>query len=367
MELKTKTVSFIGLGLIGGSIAKAIKNVYPNIRILAHAGHVETIREAFEAQVIENDTLLRMDELAAADIIFLCGPVDVNIDYAKQLQPFLKPHSILTDVGSVKEPMHKAIKELGLDELFIGGHPMTGSEKIGFSHSSPNLLENAYYILTSEDGAMTERMQYFSDWIKQLGPMVLSLSYEEHDTATAGISHLPHVLSAALVQFVMREDSGDELMKRLAAGGFRDMTRIAASSPVMWQQICFSNKEKILNCIDRYVDVLGDIKARISEENTKATLTFFDQGKEYRDNLSLPPKGLIESVYELFCDLEDKAGGIAAVAGLLAAEDISIKNIGIVHNREFEEGALRIEFYSNEAKNRAISTLTGHYKIFDRT
>ena len=153
--MKRERIAFIGLGLIGGSIAMAIREKWPESRLYGHARHKSTIESAFHDGLIENDHLLDLAELAEADLIFLCSPVRVNIEYLKKLKPFLRNDTILTDVGSVKGDIHAAIRELDLADQFIGGHPMTGSEQIGYAHASSLYLENIYYILTAE----SEKMQ----------------------------------------------------------------------------------------------------------------------------------------------------------------------------------------------------------------
>ena len=141
-------IGFIGLGLIGGSIAKTIKKKYPDTTLIATARHADTIQEAHDFGTIENDTLLPLSDFADCDYIFLCTPVQQNLIYLKKLKSVIKPSCIITDVGSVKSDIHKAVTALGMEANFIGGHPMCGSEKTGFFNATEYLLENAYYIIT---------------------------------------------------------------------------------------------------------------------------------------------------------------------------------------------------------------------------
>ena len=354
-----KRIGFIGLGLIGGSIAKAIKEKRPAVQIIAHASHKETIAEAYNAGVIENMGFIGLSEFADMDIIFLCGPVGVNIEYLKQLAPIISEHTILTDVGSVKGDIHSAVKELGLSDRFIGGHPMTGSEKTGFSNASSLLLENAYYIITSDEPKLSAAAEELSGFVTMLGAIPMRMTPEEHDFATAAVSHLPHVISAALVNLIRKNDGKDEVLRTIAAGGFKDITRISSSSPVMWQHICLANRDKILKLISIYEDELSAFKKTISESDERELMQLFAAAKNYRDSVPNRNDGVLPRIYELYCDLKDEVGGIANVAGILAEQDISIKNIGIVHNREFEDGALRIEFYSETDVPHAIAVLEG--------
>ncbi|MCR5098845.1 MAG: prephenate dehydrogenase [Lachnospiraceae bacterium] len=351
-------IGFIGLGLIGGAIAKAICEVYPDIKIYAHASHIETIREAHDSGVIENADFLPLSEFGKMDLLFLCCPVEANTAYLKELLPDLSPDCLITDVGSVKGAIQREVEALGLSSQFIGGHPMTGSEKTGFSHSSAALLENAYYILTKNDAIDPHRVTEFSDFIASLSAIPLTLTCEDHDFATAAISHLPHVMSASLVNMVNTNNKND-ILRTIAAGGFRDVTRIAASSPVMWRDICLENRDAIIELLSLYEDELSDFRMAIESSDSEALLEMFSHAKDFRDSITIKSHGLLPRVFEFYCDLDDEVGGIARVATLLAENDLSIKNVGIVHNREFQEGALHVEMYDSDSLSRATELLSG--------
>lgn len=358
-------IGFIGLGLIGGSIAKIIKEKYPETEMIAIASRESTIQAAYADGIITNDAMLLLEAFSDCDILFLCGPVKVNVDYLTRLADLLPAHCIITDVGSVKGDITKAVADLGLTSRFIGGHPMAGSEAIGYDHSSPYLLENAYYILTVTDDFDKDRLADFSAFIASLGALTLIMSPEKHDFATACISHLPHVIAASLVNFVAENDFADETMKTIAAGGFRDITRIASSSPVMWQHICATNKDEILRAAALYQKSLQDFITSISDQKEDDVIKLFSSAKDYRDDLPLKKQGVLPSSYEFYLDLADEAGAIATIATTLAANGISIKNIGIVHNREFEKGVLRIELYDQAAMDAAELILSKHYTIHE--
>ncbi|MCR4998612.1 MAG: prephenate dehydrogenase/arogenate dehydrogenase family protein [Lachnospiraceae bacterium] len=353
-------IGFIGLGLIGGSIAKAIKQKYPTTHIIGHASHSSTLEEACNAGVIENSAKLDIAEFASCDLLFLCSPVGVNVSYLEQLAPILSPSCMITDVGSVKGDIHHAIDELGLSKQFIGGHPMTGSEKTGFSHSAPGLLENAYYILTSTDESLQQDMDTFAGYIASLGAIPIKLTPSEHDFATAAISHLPHVISATLVNLVKANDTDKELLRTIAAGGFKDITRISSSSPVMWQHICQANRDEILKLTDLYIESFTEFQEAIRNSDATKLHSLFTNAKNYRDSMQTQSTGILPSNYEFYCDLMDEAGGIATIATILAAHGLNIKNIGIVHDREFEEGVLHIEMYDHDSMEAAITYLQQH-------
>lgn len=228
-------IGFIGLGLIGGSIAKSLKRFHPQTRIFAYTRTEATLDLAVSEGIVDVKCTKEDEAFASCDYIFLCAPVHDNISYLEWLKDHISPDCIITDVGSVKGEIHQAVQKLGLDDHFIGGHPMAGSEKTGFENATDMLIENAYYILTPGGQIDIPRLTQFMELISSLGAIPLVLTYEEHDYITAAVSHLPHIIASTLVNAVQKMDTPEENMKLIAAGGFKDITRIASSSPVMWQ------------------------------------------------------------------------------------------------------------------------------------
>ena len=174
-------IGFIGLGLIGGSIAKKIHTLYPDVTIIATAGHQETITEAYGEHLISNQNLCEIKDFYDCDYIFLCTPVKRNIEYLRQLKGNIKNGCIITDVGSVKTDIHEEVTALAMEDCFIGGHPMAGSEKTGLKNANEYLLENAYYILTPTTKTSPERLEEFRSLVTQLGAVALVLDYHLDD------------------------------------------------------------------------------------------------------------------------------------------------------------------------------------------
>ena len=228
--MRKHTIGFIGLGLIGGSIAKALRAAHPEDTFIAYNRSKASLIEAMADGTINQATDAIGSGFSECDIIFLCAPVSVNIRCLETLKPIIKPDCILTDVGSVKTTIHEAVCQMGLTRHFIGGHPMAGSEKIGYSNAKIHLLENAYYILTPGEGTTEAMLETMIDIVKDIHAIPVTLNYREHDRITAAISHLPHIIAYTLVNLVKESDNPDGLMRMLAAGGFKDITRIASSS-----------------------------------------------------------------------------------------------------------------------------------------
>ena len=361
------TCGFVGLGLIGGSIARALKANRKDIVIIACDPNEETLKLATEQKIADEAYPAPCDAFTACDYIFLCAPVSHNDENLLKILSYRKKDCILTDVGSVKTPINSLIHSLGLTDCFIGGHPMAGSEKTGLANAREFLLENAYYILTPTAQTDPAALEDFKELVASLGAIPMVLDYEQHDYATAAISHLPHIIAYSLVNLVKSCDDCEGTMKTIAAGGFKDITRIASSSPVMWENICLSNQEQILRLIDSFCGELGHMRSAIAASDSKALMEAFTSAKDYRDSLTLHANGTLKQVYELYMDLLDEAGGIATVATILASHHLSIKNIGIIHNREFEDGVLHLEMYDSESLAAAITLLKKHhYTIYER-
>ena len=351
------TIGFIGLGLIGGSIAKTIRKFHPDYHILAYARHKETLAAALTENVIDGVLESEDERYSSCDYIFLCAPVEYNIEYLKKLKNVISENCIITDAGSVKTPIHKAVEELGMEHCFIGGHPMAGSEQSGFEHSSDHLLENAYYILTPGGQVPLEKITEFSELIDSLGSIPMVLTAEEHDFITAGVSHLPHIIASSLVNFVKDNDTKDALMKQIAAGGFKDITRIASSSPDVWQQICLTNDENITEMLSLYIKALSSVKELLEKKDADALYAFFDSARTYRDSFVADANGSVARIYDFTVNIDDRAGSMASIMNILAGHGLSIKNIGITHSRERAEGAVRLEFYDKTSLAKAREVL----------
>ncbi|MBU5479063.1 prephenate dehydrogenase/arogenate dehydrogenase family protein [Eubacterium sp. MSJ-13] len=287
-QIILKNFGFVGFGLIGGSIAHALRELYPDSHIIAYNYYKTKPHKKLEAA--KNDGILSeistsLCDFSKCDIIFLCAPVLTNIAYLKELTPYISDKCIITDVGSVKGNIHHAIEKLGIKRHFVGGHPMTGSEKTGYANSDSSYLKNAYYILTPTDETPEEYTLWLKNFIISAGSRCEIMDYETHDRITAAISHAPHLISASLINTVAKEDT-DGSYSRLAAGGLKDITRISSSSPEMWQNICLSNPDAITSFLEKYIETLTDAKNAVSSGDADKLMKIFENAKKYRDNLN---------------------------------------------------------------------------------
>ncbi|RXJ04618.1 prephenate dehydrogenase [Anaerobacillus alkaliphilus] len=352
----------IGLGLIGGSIALAIKKEHPTCLLLGYDIQEDQLKMAKSLGVIDEFVTNIEEGIVDADLIILAIPVTKTEEMIDKLVTYkLKPSCIVTDVGSTKEKIVEKAKAFeGKDVTFIGGHPMAGSHKTGVEAAKAHLFENAFYILTpTEDTNMTKVIQ-LQNWLKGTKAKFIELSPKQHDELAGIISHFPHIIAASLVHQVAKIEKEQPLLSNLAAGGFRDITRIASASPVMWRDILIHNKETLLELLSRWQVEMDRVKNLIEAADDSSIYEYFDTAKMFRDGLPVKQKGAIPSFYDLYVDVPDHPGVISDVTGILAREDISITNIRILETREDIMGVLRLSFRSDPDRDRALACLTDH-------
>ena len=351
------TVGFIGLGLIGGSIARALKNKCGKYRTIAYNRSHEPLDTAVAEKIIDEGTYEVDNTFAQCDIIFLCTPVEHNSTYLAKLKDIISDNCIITDVGSVKGYIYNTVKELHMEKCFIGGHPMAGSEKTGYAASTDTLLENAYFAITPTSESSQASIDMYKELVTDTGAIPVIVDPYIHDFAVAGISHVPHLIASSLVNLVADNDTPDELMRMLAAGGFKDITRIASSSADMWSQICVTNEAAISKLLAKYIESLRQIKEYVDNKDRDAIADMFVRSKEYRDSINLREKGLILENHSLLVNIVDKEGSLNEITSILSDNKISIKNIEIIHNREYRDGVLMIDFYDKTASELANNIL----------
>jgi prephenate dehydrogenase len=274
---------FVGFGLIGGSIAKALKIAHPNCTITATTRTLSVLEPAKKDGVVDNIVPTVNESFNNCDYIFLCTPVITITQYLKQLKPFIKKSCIITDVGSVKGAIHKAVTQLDMEDNFIGGHPMAGSELTGYLNSSADIMINAKYVITPTKKTTQEQLQAYVQLVKDCKAYPVVMDYSLHDYTVAGISHVPHIISASLAKLVMDNDDNSHYMHLLAAGGFKDTTRIAASSPEMWDQICATNSDAICELLTKYIDLLANVRDNINNKTDGYVSDLFDTSRNYRN------------------------------------------------------------------------------------
>ncbi len=349
-------VAIIGVGLIGGSLGLAFRR-FGIFSSIIGISREETLRLARDMGVIDGgypyDQLAR--GVAEADIVFLCTPIARILKLVGETISCAAPGAIVTDVGSTKSEItavaRKALRE---GVCFIGGHPMAGSEKRGVGAADPFLFQNAMYVLTPTEETPQPEVERLADIVSRIGARVVIMDPELHDRIAAAVSHLPQMISVALVNMVGKLGRDEPLFLKMAAGGFRDMTRIASSPYQVWRDICRTNRERIAEFIELYIQSLDELKEHLLGGELGGD---FDYANVVRGTIPKDSKGFISALHEILIVVEDKPGVIAKVSGALAAENINIKDIEVLKVRENEGGTLRLAFDSRSTALRAIDII----------
>jgi len=363
--MKISKVSIIGLGLIGGSLTKALKERLNITEIKAVDLNRQSIDQALAEGYITKGYTEINEDIYDSDLIFLCTPVKNAIEYIKKLSSKVRDNCIITDVASTKCEIVNFINSMDNPPRFIGGHPMAGTEKSGFASSLSHLFENAYYILTPTVGTKEEDINIMVNIIKGIGGIPIIADAEEHDFVTAAISHVPHIIASTLVNLVGKLDYPDGKMQTLAAGGFKDITRVASSSPELWENVVLSNKQKIAGVLEAFVETLNEFKKYMDDDNAKSINRYFRTAKDLRDSLPDNRKGLLISAHEIIVDVVDKPGIIGEIASILGNNGVNIKNINVSNSREFEQGCLRITLPDSDSVKNAVTLLSNRgYKVY---
>ena len=354
MKKPIKNISIIGLGLIGGSIAKALKSSKSNFFISGYDKQ-EVLQTAINENVI--DKILNSPiETKESDLIFLCLPLAKNVEIFKQLAPLLQKDTILTDVSGVKLIFKKEWDKLNSNGIYIGGHPMTGKEVGGYVNSDPLLFENSVYIVTED--LTLEQHSSFRKVIELLGANILHIPPKQHDVIAASVSHLPQLLSVALVNTASLKTDNYNFLD-LAAGGFRDMTRIASSKFNIWESVINKNKNQILTAIEKFSFELDKINKWIAGNNFEQLANYFSEAAKNRDEIPQNTKGFITPVYDIFIFVKDEPGVISKISSKLFEAGINIKDIELLKIREGSGGTFRLAFESEKIAEQAKTILAG--------
>jgi prephenate dehydrogenase len=334
------TIAVVGLGLVGGSFAAACKRLDPAPYILGLDTDPDTLAFAVDQGMI--DDWLPLDSLAecgpggihAADLVVLATPAAAVLASLSALGSS-EYTGVVTDVTSTKREVQITAEEtLGSGASFIGGHPMAGSEQSGIRAARPDLFDGAYYILTPTRDTDMDAYRRLHSFITRLGARVIAVDAAEHDQAVAIISHVPHVTASALVDLAQAHaGEGGELL-RLAAGGFKDTTRIAAGSPDLWTGICLDNAEALTEGLDELREVLGEFADRLRACDAEGVREWLARAAEVRRSLPAQWVPATERLTELLIPVIDRPGVVSEVTAAVGRAGCNIEAIEIDHQSE---------------------------------
>jgi len=348
------TVTVIGVGLIGGSLCHAFKKEGLNT---IGVSSQDTIKKAEDLKIIDRGYSYDGigEAVKEADFVFICTPL---LEIGRILPLVIensKKNCIISDVGSTKSTicgLAERNKKRGV--YFVGGHPMAGSEKRGIDNANPYLFYDAVWVITPLKGTPKRVVKSISNLISMVGAKIMILTPELHDKIAANISHLPQFLAVLLTNQLA--DKNNDLYRNLAAGGFRDMTRIASSDFSIWKGIIETNRDEIFSAMEEY-------KRRLEKMiNSMHDLEFikseFEKAAEERKTIPRYSKGFLKPLVDVRVTVRDKPGELAKITNIIYYQGVNIKDIEIINIREGEGGILRLGFSEKREANTAAQALS---------
>jgi prephenate dehydrogenase len=351
-------IALVGTGLIGASLGMALRKLDGVREVAGYDRDPHQLETAFARGAVTETAASPMEAVAGADVVILAVPVSAVPAVAREISPALQAGAILTDVASVKAGIVEAMQAaVPACVQVIGGHPMAGSHETGAAYAHAELFVGATYLLTPTTHTDPSAYQRLHGLISRLGARVLAVSPERHDLLVAVVSHLPQLAATALMNLAASraQDEHAELLL-LAAGGFRDATRVAASNPDLWLDICAENRDAIVAVLDEYherISALRSILANGDEQSLRRTLTDARAARR-----SLPGKETVTgALVELSLTIPDRPGYIAQVTTTISGLGVNIEDIGIDHAPEGGRGTMRLAIIGPENARRAREAL----------
>ncbi|ACI21084.1 MULTISPECIES: prephenate dehydrogenase [Thermodesulfovibrio] len=282
MEDGFNTVSILGVGLIGGSLALALKEKKLVNKIIGYGRNEQRLKEALKLGIIDSYTT-SLKKASQAELIVLATPAGIFEKIIIEMLNYLKKGTIIIDVGSVKESVVNSFEKiLPAGVFFVGTHPIAGSDKTGFEHAKGDLFKKAKVIITPTENTDKSALEKVSNLWQKIGAVVEFMSADKHDKIYALVSHLPHLISFCMVNTVAEMDKN---FIKYAGSGFKDTTRIAKSSPEVWRDIFIMNDKNILQCLEIFAKNLKEIKKMLSKKDSEGVKTFIEKAKNLRKEI----------------------------------------------------------------------------------
>ena len=334
-----RRIAVVGFGLVGASFAAAVRAAYPDTRVLAVDIDERTLAEAVERGwatdgALPDDPAFERFVGDGCDLVVLATPVGAAERYFEDLARW-DYRGIVTDTASTKARITAlAERVLPHPENFVPGHPMAGSEVNGIEGARPDLFKGAHWILCPDADTPAEHFPRLHELVTSIGARVIALPREDHDKAVAVVSHVPHIMASSLVQLASRHADDQQALMRLAAGGFKDSTRIAAGSPELWCGIAFDNKDALLGGLREMQDIIGQF-ADALEAGDRAMLTsLLAEAADARRALPAAWLPCTERLLEVRIPMEDRPGVVAEVTTITSKVGCNIQSIEIDHVTE---------------------------------
>jgi len=348
-------VAVIGTGLIGGSIGLALK-ARTDAEVVAFDQDPAAAARAVERGAADRAAGTPADAAIEADVVFIATPVGAIAETARLIAEQVGDGAIVTDVGSTKSRVVVEVdKVLRQGSAFIGGHPMAGTEQEGIEAASPTMFEGAWWILTPTEGSDADAYRRLHGLVTTLGARIMALNPVEHDELMAVISHVPQLTATALMNMAARRGEEHAGLLALAAGGFRDVTRVAASNPDIWLDVCKENGEAIAASLQDFAKELLRLRGLILDRQEGPLREAFLSAREARR--SLPGKEVAESPFEVVMPVPDQPGVLAQVTTSIGNLGVNIEDLQITHSSEGGRGVLHLTIAGRKSAARVAGAL----------
>ncbi len=336
----SKKISVFGLGLIGGSIAKALKT--SNQQFYIKGFDVPAVADRALKDGSIDETIGAIKDCLDSEIIFLCLPTQLSIEYFEKIAVLIDENTILTDVCGVKSIFEKKWNSVKSRGTYIGGHPMTGKETSGYESSEELLFENSVYIV-SDTTKDKDKLDELVKVIKLLGARIRFLNPFLHDKVISRVSHLPQLLAVTLVNSAV--DNNDKInYLDFAAGGFRDMTRIASSGFNIWESVLKMNNAEIITALKLLKENLSEMENSLTGGNYAAVESMFEKARKRRDEIPKNTKGFINPLVDIFIYVKDQPGVLSKLSTKMYENNLNIKDVELLKIREGSGGTIRFSF-----------------------
>lgn len=334
-----RRIAVVGFGLVGASFAAAVRAAYPDTRVLAVDIDERTLAEAVERGwatdgALPDDPAFERFVGDGCDLVVLATPVGAAERYFEDLARW-DYRGIVTDTASTKARITAlAERVLPHPENFVPGHPMAGSEVNGIEGARPDLFKGAHWILCPDADTPAEHFPRLHELVTSIGARVIALPREDHDEAVAVVSHVPHIMASSLVQLASRHADDQQALMRLAAGGFKDSTRIAAGSPELWCGIAFDNKDALSDGLDEIRGIIGAFADALASDDRASLTTLLADAAAARRALPAAWVPSTERLLEVRIPMEDRPGVVAEVTTVTSSVGCNIQSIEIDHVTE---------------------------------
>ncbi len=348
-------VTIVGTGLIGGSLALAWQAALPNVQLTGFDAP-EVLDAAHARGALDVRAASLKAAVAEAEVVVLATPLRAMLPLMNDMAPHLPEGVVVTDVGSVKRPvLAHAAEALPAHATFIGGHPMAGSENDGIEAADPVLFENATYVLCPPND--TEVPIALRTLIEATGARIRLMDAPAHDRVAATVSHLPQLVAVTLARYAGERHATDGATLDLAAGGFRDLTRIASSPFELWRDILTANQGPVLDALGGFASAIQTLRNRLIAEDHEALAAVFDDAHEARATIPERGKGFLEPLADVYVRAQDRPGELVTLTTALADAGLNIKEIELLRVREGTDGTFRLSFSDLPTAEEAAAVL----------